>query len=206
MNDSTEQNNKNIRYFWRKKKYKHDLLIKNIKELECEEGLDSEVFDFLNDNFESRREKQKNEDNHYHIINSDDDIDDVSSLLLDIVDAETLFPMPPVPFFEEITNNSQSYSKNYVHINVDLHGYTQNGARQEVRRILLNLDKNKKTTIKFNVGKGKHSEDNKQVLPDIVREVCKSLCIHQPSISAKNPGYLQITIDPIKPESNDLKE
>ena len=51
--------------------------------------------------------------------------------------------------------------------------------------------------IKFNVGKGKHSHKLTPILPSIVNEVCESLGFHKPSVSEKNQGYLQITIDPI---------
>lgn len=194
MNELQNQDQNDIRYFWRKSDYKYDTIMKNIKAMALKDGLSSEEFDMIKGHFESQNKINIHDDNQIPLEKIDDII---SSFLLELNKEEFPIQYSPAPFFEHKTISAELNIKNYSHKNIDLHGFTKNGARQVVRRVLLNLDRKKKNTIKFNVGKGKHSFDNKQALPNIVYEVCKNLGFHQPSVSTKNQGYLQITIDPI---------
>lgn len=195
MNETENQDE--TQYFWREKDYRYNTMMKNIKKLALEDGFSNDDFDILKYHFETQMENQNRIDIYNQNHEPQHDVDDtISSFLLELNKAELSRSTQCASFVQHEVANTESKIKNYSHKNIDLHGFTKNGARQEVRRVLLNIDRRKKNTIKFNVGKGKHSFANRHQLPSIVYEVCKNLGLHQPTISTKNQGYLTITIDP----------
>lgn len=84
----------------------------------------------------------------------------------------------------------------------NLHGFTADGARQLIMRVLMNLDRSRPYAIKFNIGKGLHSQGGVHKLQAVLFDVCHALNFDDPEQSSVNQGHYILSL-PALPSGDD---
>ena len=180
----------------------HNLSKDDIKNMLFQSGNSNEEENTLFCNILFNEFENKNSLSEY--FNDDAEFDDVSdkNTSPNIIDILLQIPSPDgvrynqsTPFFEPPDMPVQKKEDNLIRHHVDFHHYTKLGTRQVMQRMLLNLNPNKKHTLKIEVGKGLHSKSGQTVLDNVVKSVFRDLQLPEPGINPKNAGYLAITID-----------
>ncbi|OHT15141.1 hypothetical protein TRFO_42691 [Tritrichomonas foetus] len=137
-------------------------------------NVSSEMFDMLAE----KSDTSLSEEDFYKKL-----IDD----MIDSTIQPVLLPSETLEKTDSVGNPSKTGKRT-----IDLHKYTKRGARQTARRMLLLSNRSIPNVFKFNVGRGKHSPDGIQSIPDQIVEVAEELNMPKPQVHSRNQGYLNI--------------
>lgn len=110
-----------------------------------------------------------------------------------IVSESKVIPVYKEPIYAYMPVIGKSETNKLRTTTLNLHGFTTDGARALITRVLMNLDRSKPNVIKFNVGKGLHSANGLK-LSDVLIEVCRLLKFEEPEVSTVNLGHYVVAL------------